>query len=374
MEALINLSQPTSAELKAYAKAGNKDGILVDGIEVFVKDNDPASKTYEQYVKKKVSVVSAGPQAAKKRILRKLVDDALFKSIKATPAGSNYQDFIDERHVNLEAIRQDGLGKAGPNMTQYKDVVFGVKEFEAALGLDSPEGIEVLQTLVKDTGTSVESIRQFLRAADDAGSFVVPDASTFLQRRLTLTGFRGLLLLNAGARAAEGGLALTNIMIPLIMRYGSELLTDPQALKAMTEVLDTKTVNASNMSTLLNWAAGSSMPKDSEEAEMLERIKEVDSAVFNLMKNPQKEIEFDKAREDQFDMIRSGRLDQDQSFIQNYLNQQAGQPKIPVVDNMPEFQPTNTQLSKAVQQQLATGTIDDAINQKMLEKGLGSLQ
>ncbi len=374
MEALINLSQPTSAELKAYAKAGNKDGILVDGVEVFVKDNDPASKTYEQYVKKKVSVVSAGPQAAKKRILRKLVDDALFKSIKATPAGSNYQDFIDERHVNLEAIRQDGLGKAGPNMTQYKDVVFGVKEFEAALGLDSPEGIEVLQTLVKDTGTSVESIRQFLRAADDAGSFVVPDASTFLQRRLTLTGFRGLLLLNAGARAAEGGLALTNIMIPLIMRYGSELLTDPQALKAMTEVLDTKTVNASNMSTLLNWAAGSSMPKDSEEAEMLERIKEVDSAVFNLMKNPQKEIEFDKAREDQFDMIRSGRLDQDQSFIQNYLNQQAGQPKIPVVDNMPEFQPTNTQLSKAVQQQLATGTIDDAINQKMLEKGLGSLQ
>ena len=41
---------------------------------------------------------------------------------------------------------------------------------------------------------------------------------------------------------------------------------------------------------------------------------------------------------------------------------------------MPEFAPTDTQLSKAVQQQLATGTIDDAINQKMLEKGLGSLQ
>ena len=41
------------------------------------------------------------------------------------------------------------------------------------------------------------------------------------------------------------------------MRYGSELLTDPQALKAMTEVLDTKTVTASNMTTLLNWAAGS---------------------------------------------------------------------------------------------------------------------
>jgi len=257
-------------------------------------------------------------------------------------------------------------------MVQYKDVVFGVKQFEEALGLDSPQGIEVLEGLIKGTGTSVDQIRNFLRAADEAGSFVVPDASTFLQRRLTLTGFRGLLLLNAGARAAEGGLALTNIMIPLIMRYGSELLTDPAALKAMTEVLDTKTVTASNMTTLLNWAAGSSMPKDSEEAALLDRIQEVDSAVFNLMKNPQKDIEFDKAREDQFDMIRSGRLDSDEAFLQNYFNQQAGQPKIPVV--MPEFTPTDTQLSKAVQQQLATGTIDDAINQKMLEKGLGSLQ
>ena len=376
MEALINLSQPTSAELKAYAKAGNKDGVLVDGIEIFTKDMDPKSPTFEQYVKKKVSVVSAGPQSSKKRIMRKLIDNALFKSIKETPAGTNYQDFIDERHVSLEAIRQDGLQKAGPNMVQYKDVIFGVKQFEEALGLDNPDGIEILNTLLKDTGTSVQNIRQFLQAADDAGSFVVPDASTFLQRRLTLTGFRGLLLLNAGKRAAEGGLALTNIMIPLIMRYGSELLTDPQALKAMTEVLDTRTVSASNMTTLLNWASASGMPKDSDEIEQLERIKEIDSAVFNLMKTPQKDIEFDKARDEQFDMIRSGRLNQGQADIQNYLNQMFDQPSIPVSgpNDMSNFAAQPNQLSKAVQSELATGTLDDAINQKMLEKGLGSLQ
>ena len=229
---------------------------------------------------------------------------------------------------------------------------------------------------MKDTGTSVDSIRQFLRAADDAGSFVVPDASTFLQRRLTLTGFRGLLLLNAGKRAAEGGLALTNIMIPLIMRYGSELLTDPQALKAMTEVLDTSTVSSSNMTTLLNWAAGSGMPKDEEELEQLNRIKEIDSAVFNLMKVPQKDIEFDKARDEQFDMIQSGRLNQDQADIQNYLNQMFDQPSIPISGqgDMSAFEPAPSQLSKAVQAELATGTLDDAINQKMLEKGVGSLQ
>jgi len=165
-------------------------------------------------------------------------------------------------------------------------------------------------------------------------------------------------------------------MIPLIMRYGSELLTDPQALKAMTEVLDTRTVSASNMTTLLNWASASGMPKDSDEIEQLERIKEIDSAVFNLMKTPQKDIEFDKARDEQFDMIRSGRLNQSQADIQNYLNQMFDQPSIPVSgpNDMSNFSVQPNQLSKAVQAELATGTLDDAINQKMLEKGLGSLQ
>ena len=41
---------------------------------------------------------------------------------------------------------------------------------------------------------------------------------------------------------------------------------------------------------------------------------------------------------------------------------------------MSNFTAQPNQLSKAVQAELATGTLDDAINQKMLEKGLGSLQ
>ena len=159
------------------------------------------------------------------------------------------------------------------------------------------------------------------------------------------------------------------------MRYGSELLTDPKALKAMTEVVDTNVVNASNMTTLLNWANGTSMPKDNEQAEMLDRIEEIDSAVFNLMKVGQTDKEFMPAREEQYKMEQSGRLDEQQSLIQNYLNRSFDAPKIPVNSpvDLPDFTPASNQLPYSVQQKLATGTIDDAINQQMLEKGLGSI-
>lgn len=378
MTHLIDLAQPSEWELKAYAKAGNKDGVL-ENVQVYLKDMDPDSKTFEQYVQKTIPVVSAGPQSSKKRIMRKLIDDAFYKSIQGLPAGKNYTDFLDEANISPEAIRQKGLEKVGQNMMQYKDVVFGVKDFEKALGLDNPDGIEILKTVLDGTGTKVDDIRKFLTAAESAGSFVVPDASTFLQRRLTLTGFRGLLLLNAGKQAAKTGagvgITLTNVMIPLIMRYGSELLTDPKALKAMTEVIDTNVVSASNMTTLMNWANGTSMPKDNEDAEMLDRIQEIDSAVFNLMKTPQTEQEFMPAREEQYKMEQSGRLDQNQTLIQNYLNQVLNNPAIPVSSpvDMPTFTPNPNQLPRAVQQELATGTIDDAINQQMLSRGVGSL-
>jgi len=375
MEHLINLAQPSEWELKAYAKAGNRDGVL-ENVEVYLKDMDPDSKTFEQYVKKTIPVVSAGPQSSKKRIMRKLVDDAFYQSIQGLPAGKNYTDFLDEASVSSEAIRQKGLEKVGQNMIPYQDVVFGVKEFEKSLGLDNPDGIEILKSLLDGTGTKVDDIRKFLTAAESAGSFVVPDASTFLQRRLTLTGFRGLLLMGAAARATAGaGITLTNVMIPLLMRYGSELLTDPKALKAMTEVVDTNVVSASNMTTLLRWADGTSMPKDNEQSEMLDRIQEIDSAVFNLMKVGQTDKEFMPAREEQYKMEQSGRLDEQQSLIQNYLNRSFDAPKIPVNSpvDLPDFTPASNQLPYSVQQKLATGTIDDAINQQMLEKGLGSI-
>jgi len=378
MTHLINLAQPSEWELKAYAKAGNKDGVL-ENVEVYLKDMDPDSKTFEQYVKKTIPVVSAGPQSSKKRIMRKLIDDAFYKSIQGLPAGKNYTDFINEANIPLETMRKEGMEKAGQNMLKYKDVVFGVKEFEKALGLDNPDGIEILKTVLDGTGTKVDDIRKFLTAAESAGSFVVPDASTFLQRRLTLTGFRGLLLLNAAKQAgrtgAGVGITLTNVMIPLIMRYGSELLTDPKALKAMTEVIDTNVVSASNMSTLMNWANGTSMPKDNEQAEMLDRIEEIDSAVFSLMKTPQTKQEFMPAREEQYKIEQSGRLNQDQTEIGNYLMNMLNTPAMPVsapVD-LPTFTPNPSQLPREVQQKLATGTIDDAINQQMLSKGLGSL-
>lgn len=370
MKHLIELAQPTPAELQAWRKAGKKDGVM-ENVKMYVKDSDVNSDTFGEYIQKTVPVISAGPMSAKKRIFRQIVDDALFKSIKGTPPGTNYQDFIDERFVDPELVIKQGLEKSpgGENLVKYKDVVFGVKEFEEALGIDNPNGVALLDELLKGTGTSVKDIRKFLVAANDAGSFVVPDASTFLQRRITLTGFKGLLLLNAGARAAEGGLALTNIMIPLIMRYGSELLTDPKALKAITEVVETNQVSASNMSTLLDWAAGTDMPKDDAQAEELQRREEIDSAIFNLMKNPQKDIEFEAARKEQFEMLQPpGFLTDEQAEIGRRVTDMQTN-NIPV--NMPTFQPSAMSLTPGAREQLAFGTLDQAMAAQA--GGIGSL-
>ncbi len=357
MEHLIDLSQPSEWELKAWTKAGKQDGVL-ENVEVYLKDMDPNSKTFEQYVKKTIPVVSAGPMSSRKRIMRKLIDDAFYQSIQNLPAGKNYTDFLSANKVPIETVQEMGLEKAAPEMLKYKDVIFGVKQFEQALGLDNPEGIEILNTLLKGTGTKVEDIRKFLSIAEDAGSFVVPDASTFLQRRLTLTGVRGLLLM--GAKGAAGaGITLTNVMIPLMMRYGSELLTDPKALKAFTEVLDTNTVTASNMTTIMNWAAGTDMPKDSDEAAMMDKIQQVDKAVFSLMKTPQTELEFMPAREEQYNMEKTKMLDEQQAFLQNYLNQYYDMPSIPV--NLPEFQPNAGQLTPEAREALAFRGLDEAI-------------
>ena len=63
--------------------------------------------------------------------------------------------------------------------------------FAKKLGLDSEDGIEVLETALKGTGVSVQGIRDFLSAADAAaGAFIVNDPSTFVTRRITLSGFK----------------------------------------------------------------------------------------------------------------------------------------------------------------------------------------
>jgi hypothetical protein len=76
-------------------------------------------------------------------------------------------------------------------------------KFAENLGLNSPDKRKVLEQILKPTGTKIKDIERFLDIAERAGSFTVTDPSTFVQRRVTLGGFKSLLLFG-GAQAGAG--------------------------------------------------------------------------------------------------------------------------------------------------------------------------
>ena len=76
----------------------------------------------------------------------------------------------------------------------------------------------------------------------------------------------------------------TMLIVPLLLRHGSDLLTDPKALDAMTDVLETGVLTASKRSSLLQWAE--KFLPDDEEAMKLDQQEEIDDAIFSLQTNP----------------------------------------------------------------------------------------
>lgn len=95
-----------------------------------------------------------------------------------------------------------------------------------------------MEEALKGTGTKLEDIMRFLDIAERAGSFIVSDPSKFVTRRVTLGGFNSLILFGTGATAGGmlGG-GLSTLMIPLLLRYGSGILTNPKVLKSFSKLL-----------------------------------------------------------------------------------------------------------------------------------------
>jgi hypothetical protein len=116
------------------------------------------------------------------------------------------------------------LKKAAPEMLEFGQVEFSPQAFAKKLGLDNEDGIEVLTEALEGTGVTVEvltealegtgvtveGIKNFLSAADAAGAFIVNDPSTFVTRRITLSGFKGIMLGSAMGAGAGGFVAMNH--------------------------------------------------------------------------------------------------------------------------------------------------------------------
>ena len=192
-------------------------------------------------------------------------------------------------------------------------------------------------------------------------------------------------------------------MVPLLLRYGSEILTDPQVLKAFSAVLQdtglditkrsayasalgrpetTKeslkpfTISKENQKILLDWA-NTTLPTE-EDLEQMDFVNKVEESILSLMKEPQKSVESRAAREDQMRLMdrlnpRSpqylsprdaamGNIIQDKLQPTFQANLGAGQPQV-----------ASGKLSPDVRSDLAFGGLDEALETQMFKRGIGGL-
>ena len=372
MKHLIELSQTTPDQIRAYKKAGNVSGKVVD-IETLVKDMDINSPNYGKMVKKTVPVISAAPDAGQKKIIRNLFDDAIAASIEGLPPGVSATQFLNIKDVAPEVIRAKGLKKAAPELLEFSDVRFNPDNFAKALGLDTPKGQEILATALQGTNVSVKGVQRFLDAVSQAKSFEINDSSTFLQRRLTLTGLKGLMLFGAGTGAAStiSG-PFSPVLTALVLKYGSSILSNPKYLKTFTELYENmaknpgdlnKALTVSRRNDILEWAS-TVLPTD-EEVEREEFINSIDDSIFSLMERGQTKIESQNARQEQLNMM-SGNINKAQQRVTGELMNRINRTMSPISadDTPPLFTPAGNKLLPQVRNKLAFGSVDDAIEEQ----------
>jgi len=132
---------------------------------------------------------------------------------------------------------EDALAKAqASGAPKGSSLSFDPGNLATNLGLDSADGRKVLAESLKGTDITVDQLEKFVDVARAASDFTVPDVSSFLQRRFTLGGVRSILggaTLAAGVSSPPVGVALA-----ILARKGSQVLSSPSALRAMTNALD----------------------------------------------------------------------------------------------------------------------------------------
>jgi hypothetical protein len=385
MKHLLDLSKATPEQVQAYKKAGNKEGVIVN-VETIIKDLDPKSPTYNQMVKRTIPVTSVAPNAGQLRVVRRLLDDALNGSLEKLPVGVTPNQYLNVKSASPELIQKEGLAKAAPEMLEFGQVEFSPQLFAKKLGLDTEDGIEILTEALEGTGVTVDGIKNFLQAADAAGAFIVNDPSTFVTRRITLSGFKGIMLGSAVGAGAGGFVAMNPIMTALMLKYGSKLLTNPKALKAFTEVytdavkFPTKDpLTKSRRNDIIQWA-NEFLPTD-EELEEQDFIRDIDKSIISLIQNPQGKLEQNAARDKQIELMTRTPEGLDLETLreidkritpdteeQRFYDVGFDYPDVSLQPNIP-----GAQLSPQTRSDLAFGTLDEALESQMMRRGIGTL-
>jgi len=185
--------------------------------------------------------------------------------------------------------------------------------------------------------------------------------------------------------SAVGLTALNPIMTALFLRYGSKILTDPKVLKSFTEVYEdavkfpTKDpLTKSRRNDILQWAAGV-LPTEAELEEQ-DFIKQIDQSILSLIENPQSKLEQNAARDKQIELMTDrpkGTDFETMKNIQERITPDTFEQRFydtefePDVSLQPNIQ--GAQLTPQTRSNLAFGTLDEALESQMMNRGIGTL-
>ena len=176
-----------------------------------------------------------------KRAARKHLDNAVSKAITETVGEGG------------EAIR-----------------IFDAVRLEKQLGLNTPDGRKMLETILQGTGVTLKQLDDFNRVVQSVGSVEIPDVSKFLQRRITLGGAAAITGL--GGFAKGGGGILTKLGLLALTRSTARLLSSPQALKDMQAIISPTVTTQVKRATILRLLR--SFPEGEEKTALTEAVNE----------------------------------------------------------------------------------------------------
>jgi hypothetical protein len=401
MKAIMNLAETPKANLDAYKAAGGKEGVTKK-VKVQRLDDEPylpngdENPNFGKTITTTEEVVSMAPNAGRKKILRHLYDQALEESFSGLPVAATLGDYKNLKGLNPEQLAKygykGGVSQNAQDLFKFRTVQFDPQVFAEKLGLNTVEGRAVLDVAFEGTGVGAKDITRFLEVAERAGSFVVRDPAQFVTRRVTLGGFKSLLLFGLGSGAAGFfGAGLAPLMVPFMLRYGSSILTDPKVLKSFSKALESTGAETArrtgvakavfskeDQQVLLDWA-NKTLPTE-DEVQQMEFVNRVEESILSLMKTPQLPIEQKSAREEQLDiMSQMGKTQtmKPEDFETGRMLEDRLAPTFPAAVTDPYsfmeqeigFQEMNPQ----TRSNLAFGTVDDALESQYGSGGIGGL-
>lgn len=193
------------------------------------------------------------PDHFRKRLLQKWFDDAYQKSLKNLSGRHTASDYKALSPADKKAIKKHGFGANDLERTKFQAVTFDYDEFGRQIGLNSPEGRKILDVALGKPG-AWKDVDKFLNAVSlsDLGKRI--DPSQFVVRRATIGGAKAILGgIAIGASLTAGG-PVGAVLTAMLVRGFNNFLTDPAALKAMTEIVNNPVVTAQKKAFLIRMA------------------------------------------------------------------------------------------------------------------------